>query len=101
MKKKISILVLSIFPFLVFPQEALKLSDISNYVYTFDVKDNCIVGKGADVLIEKIEQSQFTMLGEEHYSPQISELTNALLPIMAKSGYKYFAVETGSHSAKN
>lgn len=100
MKKYVFSFVLSICPLLAFSQEGLNASDISNYVYAFDIKDNCIVGKGAEVLKQKIEQSQFTMLGEEHYSPQISELTNALLPVMAKSGYKYFAIETGSYSAE-
>lgn len=100
MKNLILCMVLAATVCSAFAQEGLTMSDVSDYTYTFKIVDGNLIGKGAEVLRQKIEQSQFTMLGEEHYSPQISELTNALLPIMAKSGYKYFAVETGSHSAE-
>ncbi|WP_166962271.1 hypothetical protein [Yeosuana marina] len=81
-------------------QETLKSSDISQYAYPFEISNKQIVGKGADTLITKISKSQFFLLGEQHFSPQISELTEALIPELKDSGYKYFAVETGPHSAK-
>jgi len=81
-------------------QENLKSSEISKFAYSFDIVNNNIVGQGADTLINKISESQFLLLGEEHYSPEISELTNALLPKLKSSDFKYFAVETGPHSAK-
>ena len=59
-----------------------------------------IIGNGADLLIQKISESQFLLLGEEHFASEISILTNILLPILSENNYKYFAVEIGPNSAK-
>jgi len=98
--KKYILIVSSILSSLsAFAQAKLELSDVLAFTYDFEVINDSLVGEGADILKQRIEQSQFFMLGEQHYSTQISELTNALLPILARSNYKYFAIETGIHSA--
>ena len=48
----------------------------------------------------KKSESQFLLLGEQHYSPEISEFTNAILPILKHSNFKYFAVEVGPNSTE-
>ena len=48
----------------------------------------------------KISESQFLLLGEQHYSPEISEFTNAILPKLKQSNFKYFAVEVGPNSTE-
>jgi len=100
MIKNISIFILLVATTSTFCQEDLKSSDISKFVYSFDIVKNNIIGQGADTLINKISKSQFLLLGEEHYSPEISELTKVLLPKLKSAGFNYFAIEIGPHSAK-
>ena len=100
MTKNIFILLFSILSTTIFSQEKLKSSDISEFAYTFELINNNIVGEGAKKLEIKISESQFLLLGEQHYSPEISEFTNAILPKLKSSNFKYFAVETGPNSTK-
>ncbi len=43
-------------------QEKLTKSDVSGHTYTFEIVDGSLIGRGADVLKQKIAQSQFVML---------------------------------------
>lgn len=83
-----------------FAQNGLKSTDISNFVQTFEISNNELIGKGADTLIKQISESQFFLLGEQHYSPEISELTNSLLPILKQNEFKNFVIEVGPNSAE-
>lgn len=78
----------------------IKSSDITSFTYPFNIENNKLIGLGADTLKNVIRESQFFMLGEEHFSPQISELTNVLLPYFSSNGYKNFALEVGPFTAK-
>lgn len=78
----------------------LKSSDITSFAYSFEINNNQLSGLGADTLKNAIRKSQFFMLGEEHFSPQISELTNVLLPYFSSNGYENFALEIGPFTAK-
>jgi hypothetical protein len=78
----------------------IKSSDITSFTYPFNIENNQLIGLGADTLKNVIRESQFFMLGEEHFSPQISELTNVLLPYFSSNGYKNFALEVGPFTAK-
>lgn len=100
MTKNIFIFILSILSTIIFAQEKLESVDISKFVYTFEINNNNIVGLGAKLLENKILESQFLLLGEQHYSPEISELTNALLPRLKESKFMYFAVEIGPNSSE-
>lgn len=99
MIKNILLFLLSILSTSIYSQEKLKSSDISKFAYTFELINNNIVGKGATVLESKISESQFLLLGEQHYSPEISEFTNALLPKLKSFNFKYFAIEVGPNSS--
>lgn len=83
-----------------FAQSELKSSDILKFAQTFEISNNELIGKGADTLKKRISESQFFLLGEQHYSPQISELTNILLPILSSNNFKNFVIELGPNSAK-
>ncbi|SFJ39115.1 hypothetical protein [Olleya namhaensis] len=100
MSKTLFILVFSLLSTSFFAQEKLKSNDISKFSHTFDIVNGNIIGAGATVLEEKILESQFFLLGEEHYSPEISELTNVLLPKLKQSDFNYFAIEVGPNSTE-
>lgn len=100
MKHLISILFIA-FSIKAFGQtNELKSSDIISFAYSFKIENNQLIGPGADTLKKAIRESQFFMLGEEHFSPQISELTNIILPYFSSNGYKNFALEVGPFTAK-
>jgi hypothetical protein len=100
MKHLISILFIA-FSIKAFGQtKELKSSDIISFAYSFKIENNQLIGPGADTLKKAIRESQFFMLGEEHFSPQISELTNIILPYFSSNGYKNFALEVGPFTAK-
>lgn len=83
-----------------FAQNELKSSDISKYAEIFEISNNELIGRGGETLLKEISESQFFLLGEQHYSPPISELTNLLLPILASDSYDNFVVELGPNSGK-
>lgn len=83
-----------------FAQNELKSSDISKYAQSFEISNNKLIGKGADTLRKQISESQFLLLGEQHFSPQISELTNGLLPILSSNDFKNFVIEVGPNSSE-
>lgn len=101
MKYIISILLIVVISTESFGQNSqIKSSDITSFTYPFNIENNKLIGLGADTLKNAIRESQFFMLGEEHMSPQISELTNVLLPYFSSNGYKNFALEVGPFTAK-
>ena len=98
MREKIIFTVISTFlTLLSFAQS--ELDCVKENTYYFEINKLNIVGEGADVLKKSIEESQFFVLGEEHFSAKVSEFTNAIIPILANENYKYFVAEIGSNSA--
>ncbi|MEM9050492.1 MAG: hypothetical protein AAGC47_00435 [Bacteroidota bacterium] len=81
-------------------QEKFTSDQFAQHTYGFTVEKGKIQGNGAQVLSDAIENSQFFLLGEYHNEAGISELTSALLPLLANEGYGHFAIETGPHSAE-
>ncbi|MDW3209778.1 MAG: hypothetical protein R8N23_07920 [Reichenbachiella sp.] len=79
--------------------EHLDSAFISQFVYSFQIINSEISGRGADILIQQIENSQFLVLGEYHYSSQISKLTKSLVPHLKDKGYSVVAFEVGPNSA--
>ncbi len=100
MKIILSFILLINISTLTFSQDTLKVSDIEKFTYNFKISNNKLIGKGADTLAKRISESQFVMLGEQHFASEISILTNALLPTLSKNDYKYFMTEIGPNSAK-
>lgn len=73
---------------------------ISQYVQHFTIEDNILKGKGADFVQNKIQQSQFFVLGEYHGSSQIWKFVEAIAPVMQQSNYSTSVFEIGNYSAK-
>lgn len=98
--KNIITFILFSFSFYAFSQKnELLISDLKPLSYAFTIENNQITGAGADTLKSVIQKSQFFMLGEEHRSPQISKLTNVLLPYFDNAGYDNLALEVGPFTA--
>jgi hypothetical protein len=96
-------LLLGVTPKLYSQEKAIQQLDsamISSYTYNFDINNGQLVGQGAEFLIEQIKRSDFILLGEEHYSSKISELTKALVPELYKNKYSIAVFEVGPHSAR-
>ena len=89
MKYIISILLIVISTKSFGQNSEIKSSDITSFTYPFNIENNKLIGLGADTLKNAIRESQFFMLGEEHMSPEISELTNVLLPYFCIRLSKY------------
>ncbi|MCB0584386.1 MAG: hypothetical protein KDD06_03540 [Phaeodactylibacter sp.] len=70
------------------------------FTHHFSIENGRLNGPGAGRLKEAIAHSQFTVLGEYHYSRQLSHLTKALLPWLQRCAYRHFAVEVGPYSAR-
>ena len=100
MTRIIFIFLLSILSTTLFAQEKLKSFDISEFAHAFEINKDIIEGAGIKILENRISKSQFLLLGEQHYSPEISEFTNAILPKLKQSNFKYFAVEVGPNSTE-
>lgn len=73
---------------------------IQEHSKTFTINNGTITGEGIEMVTSMISNAQFVTLGESHGSNQISVLTKAMLPVLADSGFKHFAIEVGPHSAK-
>jgi hypothetical protein len=74
--------------------------EIAKAVSYFKVNDGSLEGNGADILKQHITSSKFFVLGENHFSDEISKLTESLVPILDESGYKAVAFEVGPLSAE-
>lgn len=74
--------------------------DVEKVVTYFQVENAQLKGDGAKILEHYISNSKFFVLGENHNSHHISKLTESLVPLLDKSGYKVAAFEVGPLSAK-
>jgi len=97
---KQTLLIVSLFlTNLIYSQNELSSSDVEKFTSHFRIENDTFIGNGAIILFKMISESQFVLLGEQHFASEISILTNSLLPILANDGFKYFAVEIGPNSA--
>lgn len=82
-------------------REVVEISSdyIKSKSFNFIVKDNKIEGEGKNVIEKMINESQFIVFGENHYSRQTSILTAALIPLLANASYSNFVLEVGPNTA--
>ncbi|MEO9570785.1 MAG: hypothetical protein ABJH82_13975 [Polaribacter sp.] len=66
----------------------------------FTIDNYKIEGEGKNILQEMIDESQFIVFGESHYSKQTSILTKALIPLLSKANFSNFLAEVGPNSAQ-
>jgi hypothetical protein len=76
-------------------QDSLSTDIVRKFTYSFTVKAEKLEGRGWDSLRSDIAKSQFILLGENHSSPKLSELTALLLREIKPLGYHHFIIETG------
>lgn len=81
-------------------QDTLSLQLARQYAYSFSMDKETIQGAGWDSLKKELHNSQFIVLGENHYSPLLSIFTMHLLNAAASNGFKHFLLETGPIAAK-
>ena len=74
--------------------------EIAKAVSYFKINDASLEGDGASIIKQSISSSKFFVLGEYHFSTEISKLTKSLVPLLHKSGYKAATFEVGPISAK-
>ena len=100
MTKNTIFTIISILSFLIsFAQLKTNIDYVKNNTYFFEINKSKIEGTGVSILSNSIKESQFFILGEEHFSARVSEFTNAIIPILSQENYKYFAAEIGPNSA--
>lgn len=77
----------------------LKSDEFSPYVQSFTLEGDSLIGEGAKLLLGKISESQFVLIGENHNSSQLALLLKTLVPKLASYGFKNLALEVGPESA--
>lgn len=100
MKKILILSLLNLFVFSTRGQDTLTAELLRPHTYIFGLSQGKITGEGAVVWKEIIRTSNFVLLGEKHQSSQLGQLTTALLPQLASSGFQYFAIEVGPNAAE-
>lgn len=100
MLNKLATILLCITSVSLSAQEKITAADLAQFNHYFELKNDKFSGEGAQLLLSRMAESQFTMLGEQHGIAEISQLTNALLPHLAIQGYKNFVVEVGPKSTE-
>ena len=99
MKQTFSLLLI-LLSSLVYSQKELVSIDIDKFCYKFKIENEKIVGNGYEILNNKISESQFILLGEQHFASEISLFTNSLILLLSKNNFKYFVAEIGPNSSK-
>lgn len=71
----------------------------STHYFTMDNNDS-LTGDGASLINQKIAESQFFLIGEQHDVQQIEHFTKALIPILKTNGFNNYVTEIGPNAAK-
>lgn len=98
MKKYISGLFL-MFSLFMFSQQKDDIIKQSTYYFTLDSIEG-FKGFGADFLKNKINESQFFLIGEQHNVYSIETLVSTLIPLFKENGYNHYITEIGPIAAK-
>lgn len=70
----------------------------STHYFTLD-KNDSITGDGAILVNQKISESQFFLIGEQHDIQQSEHFTKALIPTLKRNGFNNYATEIGPIAA--
>ena len=82
-----------------FSQQKNDIIKRSTYYFSFDSTAN-FNGIGADFLKNKIRESQFFLIGEQHNIHSIETLISSLIPLFKEYGYNHYVTEIGPIAAK-
>ena len=104
MNTRISKLILFYFffsPFILQAQKTLTAGDLIAKARYFSInQDYKLSPEISKILQEEISQNQFVGLAELHQSQQLSFFTAALIDLLQKESFQYFAMEVGPFSAQ-
>ncbi len=97
--------LIALFIFLLSPlispaQDSLRASDLLPHTVYFQVEDGEMNAEGKQYWEEMVRENGVVLLGEYHGSRNISQFTQALLPVMGEMGCRHFALEVGPTSAE-
>ncbi|MDX1477623.1 MAG: hypothetical protein R3301_07930 [Saprospiraceae bacterium] len=67
---------------------------IREHVHTLTLNGGQVSGAGGILLNERVAESQFVLLGEQHGLAEVQAFGAALYDLAHQHGYRYFAVET-------
>lgn len=98
MKKYITIYFL-VFWTAVFSQQEDNIIKEATFYFTLD-QDGNFNGKGAEFIKNKITESQFFLIGEQHDIHSIETLVSSLIPFFKENGYDHYLTEIGPVSSK-
>ncbi|MBI1768336.1 MAG: hypothetical protein HYR67_08170 [Bacteroidetes bacterium] len=94
------LIILGIIPFFnLAAQEILTSNHLRPYSYEFIIDKNELKGDGAKLLLQKMENCQFVLIGENHSSSQLGKFVTTLIPNLSEFGFKNMSIETGPYSA--
>lgn len=98
MKKYITVYFLVFWAAVFSQQEHTVIKESTSY-FTLD-QDGNFTGEGSEFIKNKIRESQFFLIGEQHDIHSIETLVSSLLPFFKENGYDHYLTEIGPVSAK-
>ncbi|MDV2446413.1 hypothetical protein CMU93_02730 [Elizabethkingia anophelis] len=97
--KKYIILCFLFFSFILFSQQNKDIVKESTYYFSLNQNQD-FKGYGADFIKNKIIESQFFLIGEQHNIYAIETLITSLIPLFKENGYNHYITEIGPIAAK-
>ena len=82
-----------------FSQQNKDIVKESTYYFSLN-QDQNFKGYGADFIMNKIIESQFFLIGEQHNIHSIETLITSLIPLFKENGYNHYITEIDSIAAK-
>ena len=99
--KSIMLFLLLFFCQQAYLQDSAFIQLMVDNTYEFDIEDGKFTGLGAEFLLKEFEKSQYVLIGEYHFSPQIAKFTHAAIQILDEYGFSNMALEIGRHALKD
>lgn len=81
-------------------QDSLLTEITKKLTYQLRIQDGRLTGPGQEFLAQIGKESAFFLIGENHGMAEIPQFAHALFKDLKQNGYRYFAVETGPHTAE-
>jgi len=81
-------------------QDSIRVDDIKEFSYSFDIENGELVGEGAAMLTKAISNSHLFMLGNNSRNKMEADLELALSRVLNQNNYKTMIMEVGPASAQ-
>lgn len=80
-------------------QDSIKVDDLRQFAFPFDIEDGVLTGKGAEVLTKAVSNAHVVMLGNNSRNQLEADLDLALSRVLDHNGYNTLMMEIGPASA--